>query len=230
MCAIALIALIILFKEARPADAAETRKRARPTPMRDFLRYPHFPLVVVLLLIAQFIDRGLALLVPLHVAHLPGVTAVAATSGFIISVAAVGAATSAAVVARLSQVMPVGRLLLWQLALGGLFTVLLALTGHWIAVLVLRTLGALCLGGALTMAYSLGGMIVPSETRGAAFGWLALGVQIGTAASPLTMGAIAAASLPTAFVLSGVLAWVAAGLLLLGGRGLLRQREAGGTP
>jgi MFS family permease len=198
--------------------------------MRDFLRYPHFPLVVVLLLIAQFIDRGLALLVPLHVAHLPGVTAVAATSGFIVSVAAVGAATSAAVVARLSQVMPVGRLLLWQLALGGLFTVLLALTGHWIAVLVLRTLGALCLGGALTMAYSLGGMIVPSETRGAAFGWLALGVQIGTAASPLTMGAIAAASLPTAFVLSGVLAWVAAGLLLLGGRGLLRHREAGGTP
>ena len=157
-------------------------------------------------------------------------TAVAATSGFIVSVAAVGAAVSAAAVARLSQGIPVGRLLLGQLALGGLFTVSLALTGHWIAVLVLRTLAALCLGGALTMAYSLGGMIVPGETRGAAFGWLALGVQIGTAASPITMGAIAAVSLPTAFVLSGVLAWVAAALLLLFARDLLRRREAGGTP
>ena len=154
--------------------------------MRDFLRYPHFLLVVVLLLIAQFIDRGLALLVPLHVAHLPGVTAVAATSGFIISVAAVGAATSRRPWSRGSlQVMPVGRLLLGQLVLGRVVHhPALASTGHWIAVLVLRTLGALCLGGALTMAYSLGGMIVPGESRGAAFGWLALGVQIGTAASP----------------------------------------------
>jgi DHA1 family multidrug resistance protein-like MFS transporter len=230
MCAIALVALIVLFKEARPADPAEGRARARPTPAREFLRYPHFLLVVGLLLIAQFIDRGLALLVPLHVAHLPGVTAVAATSGFIVSVAAVGAATSAAAMARLSQVMPVGRLLLGQLAIGGLFCVALALSTHWIVVLVLRTIVALCLGGALTMAYSLGGMIVPGETRGAAFGWLALGVQIGTAASPLALGAIAAASLPSAFAVSGILAWVAAALLFFGGRDLTRRREPGTTP
>jgi MFS family permease len=39
-------------------------------------------------------------------------------------------------------------------------------------------------------------MIVAPEARGAAFGWLAMGVQIGTAASPLLTGALAAATLP----------------------------------
>jgi DHA1 family multidrug resistance protein-like MFS transporter len=230
MCALALVALILLFKESRPAGSAQARGGARATSVRELIRSPHFVLVVALLLVAQFIDRGLALLVPLHVAHLPGVTAVAATAGFIVSVAAVGAAGSAAVVARLSQVMPVGRLLLGQLALGGLFCGALALANHWILVLVLRTIVALCLGGALTMAYSLGGMIVPGESRGAAFGWLALGVQIGTAASPLTTGAIAAVSLPGAFLFCGALAWGAAALLLLGARDLLRRRQPGGSP
>jgi len=67
-------------------------------------------------------------------------------------------------------------------------------------------------------------MLVPSETRGAAFGWLAMGVQIGTAASPLAMGAIAAASLPTAFLVTGAFAWLGAALLLFRARGLLNRQ------
>jgi hypothetical protein len=58
----------------------------------------------------------------------------------------------------------------------------------------------------------------PSDTRGAAFGWLALGVQFGTALSPLATGGQAALSLPGAFVFDGALAWVAAALLLFAGR------------
>ena len=91
--------------------------------------------------------------------------------------------------------------------------------------LVLRVVVALCLGGALTLAYTLGGMIVPAETRGAAFGWLALGVQIGTAASPLLNGWLAAGSLPRAYLLNGVLARIAAALLAFGARGLVDRRE-----
>jgi MFS family permease len=158
------------------------------------------------------------------VAHLPDIEAMAATSGLIISVAAVGAATSASVVARLTQGIPVGRLLLTGFLVGGPFCAAMAMAGGWITLLVLRTLVALCLGGALTLAYALGGMTVPSERRGAAFGWLSLGVQAGTAASPLVSGAVAAASLSGAFVLDGVLTWVAAGLLLFGARDLLTRR------
>jgi DHA1 family multidrug resistance protein-like MFS transporter len=224
MCAIALVALIFLFKESRPLEAGEGRARARSTPLRAFLRYPNFLVVIGLLVIAQFIDRGLALLIPLEVAHMPGVDA-AVTSGLIISVAAVGGALSASLGPRLAQGFPVGQMLFVQLVAGGVLCAGMAFAHHWIALLVLRTLVALCFGGALTLAYTLGGMVVPSETRGAAFGWLALGVQIGTAASPLAMGALAAASLPAAFVASGGLALAGAALLAFGARGLMKRQR-----
>jgi DHA1 family multidrug resistance protein-like MFS transporter len=224
MCAIALVALIVLFREAPATPRGDAKKPARSTPLAEFLQVRHFMLVMALLLIAQFIDRGLGLLIPLQVAHLPGIEAIAATSGLIISVAAVGAAGSANLVARLAQGMPVGRLMLWQFVAGSVFCVALAFTHHWVAVLVLRTLVAVSLGGALTLAYSLGGMIVPSETRGAAFGWLALGVQIGTAASPLVTGAIAASSITEAYLVNALLSMMGAALLVFGARDLLGRR------
>jgi MFS family permease len=220
------VALIFLFQEVRDVPPSGQTRAPRSTPLRAFLRYPNFVAVMVLLLIAQFIDRGLALLIPLRVAHMPGVD-VAATSGIIISVAAVGAAASASLAARLSQVIPVGRLLLVQFLVGAPLCAAMALPEGWLALLALRTGVALCFGAALTLAYSLGGMIVPGESRGAAFGWLALGVQLGTAASPLATGVLAATSLSRAFYMDAALAAVAAALLAFGARDLLTRREGG---
>jgi MFS transporter, DHA1 family, multidrug resistance protein len=226
LCAVALVALIGLFHEGRPADGGEARVASRATPLRQFVRYPHFVSVMLILLVAQFIDRGLALLVPLRVAEMPGIE-VAATSGFIVSVAAVGAALSASLAARLGQVVPAGRLLLAEFVIGAPLCAAMALADGWVALLLLRTAVALCLGGALTLAYSLGGRLVPAPSRGAAFGWLALGVQIGTATSPLASGALAAASLSSAFVMDAILACAAAALLVFGARGLLSRTEVG---
>lgn len=225
LCAVSLVALIFLFQETGLPPAGQGRAGQRATPLVEFLRDRHFVVVLGLLLIAQFIDRGLALLIPLQVAHLPGVEAIAATSGLIISVAAVGAALSSSVAARLATVLPVGRLLFFQFLAGGVFCATMALAETPIVLLVLRTLVALCLGGALTLAYSLGGSIVPYETRGAAFGWLALGVQIGTAASPLVTGALAAIDVWRPYLMDAGLAWVAAAVLLLGARELVARRE-----
>ncbi|PYN93189.1 MAG: hypothetical protein DMD91_30695 [Candidatus Rokuibacteriota bacterium] len=225
MCALALVALIVLFKEGRPHESAAARAASRPAPLREFFRYRHFVPVMLLLLIAQFIDRGLALMIPLHVAHLPGLEASAATSGLIISVAAAGAALSSSVAARLATVLPIGRLLFVQFMIGGVLCCALALANTATMLLVLRTLVALFLGGALTLAYTLGGMIVPGETRGAAFGWLAMGVQIGTAASPLLSGALAAVSLANAYLMDAGLAAVATLVLAFGTPELLRRRE-----
>jgi YNFM family putative membrane transporter len=174
----------------------------------------------VLLLVAQFIDRGLALLIPLQVAALPGVQVIAATSGLIISVAAVAATISANAVARLSRDFASSRLLTGALLAGAPLCAAMALVHGWPALLALRALAGLALGGAITLAYTLGASIVPGEQRGAAFGWLALGVQVGTAASPLVTGVIAAASLPGAFLLYGALSLGAAALLAFGMRGL----------
>jgi DHA1 family multidrug resistance protein-like MFS transporter len=225
LCAVSLVALIFLFQEQRAAPAGAATARPRSAPLREFLGQAHFLPVMALLMIAQFIDRGLALIIPLQVAHMAEIAAPAATSGIIISAAAVGATLSASLAARLSAVVPAGQLLFIQLVAGGIFCAAMALAGTWVSLLVLRVLVALCLGGALTLAYALGGMIVAPEVRGAAFGWLAMGVQIGTAASPLLTGALAAVTLRGAYVLDGALAWLGALILLFAARDLLRRRE-----
>ncbi|HKA88901.1 MAG TPA: MFS transporter [Haliangiales bacterium] len=222
MCAVALVALIFLFEEARTIAPGEAQAVARATPLRQFLRVPHFVSVMLLLLIAQFVDRGLSLLIPLQVAHMPGVEA-AATAGLIVSVAAVGATFSASAAARLAQVIPVGQLLLGQLVVGGVFCGLLAVAETRLPLLVLRLVVALCLGGALTLSYTLGGMIVAAETRGAAFGWLAVGVQLASAASPLVNGWVAATSLPRAYLMNAALTWLGAAILVSFARDLTRK-------
>jgi DHA1 family multidrug resistance protein-like MFS transporter len=223
MCAIALVALVFLFQEARTEPPpGQRRGLPRSTPLAEFLRTPHFLTVMALLLVAQFVDRGLSLLIPLQVAHIPGIDA-AATSGLIIAIAAVGATVSASAVARFAQVVPAGQLLLGQLAIGGAFCAMMALAERPVPLLLLRLVVALCLGGTLTLSYTLGGLIVPAATRGAAFGWLALGVQIGTALSPLLNGWVAATSLPRAYLVNAALAWVGAGLLLFVSRDLVTR-------
>ena len=223
MCAIALVGLILLFNEGRPRDAGDTGPaREHSFTLRDVLGLRGFPLVLGLLFIGQFIDRGLSLLVPLKVATLPDVTRIAATSGEIISLAAICATGSALAAGRLAQRWPPERLLLIGLLAGGLPCALMALAPGWQSLMLLRCLTGSFLGGALTLAYSLGGMLVSSERRGAAFGWLALSVQVGTAASPLVSGGLAALSLPGAFLLDGGLAWLGAAVLLAGARRLRR--------
>jgi DHA1 family multidrug resistance protein-like MFS transporter len=224
LCALALVGLIVLFQEVAPAAGAP-RQPASRMPLSDVFKYPNFAVVMALLFVAQFIDRGLALLIPLQVAHLPGIEKIAATSGAIVSIGAIAATTSANVAARLAREVPAARILLIGLLLGGPLCAAMALPRGWVLLLVLRLFTGLCLGAAITLTYSLGAAIVPAEHRGAAFGWLGLGLQIGTAASPLASGAIAAASIPGAFVFDGALAWVAAALLLFAGRGL-RSRPA----
>ncbi|HEX2171767.1 MAG TPA: MFS transporter [Dehalococcoidia bacterium] len=226
LCALALGGLFFLFREGRALGDA--RRKVRRMPIRDIFRFPNFPVLLALLFTAQFIDRGLGLLVPLSVARFPDVdpSRVAVTSGIVISVAAIGAAVSANLVPRLAVRFPLGRLLLAAFIGGGLLCLLAAGVQNWVALLVLRTAIALSLGCAVTLAYSLGGLTIPSEHRGAAFGWLAMGVQIGTTLSPLTTGGIAAASLPGAFFVDGGLAFLAAGLLIFGGRRLLTKGPA----
>jgi DHA1 family multidrug resistance protein-like MFS transporter len=227
LCALALVGLIVLFREVAPAAGAP-RQPASRMPLSDVFKYPNFAVVMALLFVAQFIDRGLALLIPLQVAHLPGIEKIAATSGAIVSIGAIAATASANVAARLAREVPAARILLIGMLLGGPLCAAMALPRGWVLLLVLRLFTGLCLGAAITLTYSLGAAIVPAEHRGAAFGWLGLGLQIGTAASPLASGAIAAASIPGAFVFDGALAWVAAALLLFAGRGL-RSRPARGA-
>ena len=225
LCAVSLLVLVVLFREVEPGTRATGGQSVPRLPLRDVFRYPHFPVVIVMLMVAQFLDRGLALLIPLEVARLVELDRIALVSGVIISVAAVAATLSANLVARLSRDVPAAQMLLLGLLVGGPLCAAMALAGHWLTLLVLRALVGFCLGSALTLAYSLGALIVPGDNRGAAFGWLALGVQGGTALSPLVTGGLAALSLPGTFVFDGALSVTAAALLAFGARGLRSRRN-----
>ena len=97
MCALALVGLLVLFTENRaPGDAGPAAATSDTGfTLRQVWTSRGFPLVLVLLFVAQFIDRGLSLLVPLKVGTLLDVTRIAATSGEIISLAAICATGSA---------------------------------------------------------------------------------------------------------------------------------------
>jgi MFS family permease len=214
LCALALLGLILLFDEVEGGAPGTPRPPAARMPFRSVFEYPHFAAIMALLFIAQFLDRGLALLIPLQVAHMPDLERIAATSGAIISIGAIAATASANGAARLAREIPAARLLLIGLVAGGPLCAAMAFARGWVTLLVLRALAGLCLGAAITLTYSLGAAVVPAENRGAAFGWLGLGLQIGTAASPLVSGAIAAISIPGAFIFEGALAWIAAAVLV----------------
>jgi MFS transporter, DHA1 family, multidrug resistance protein len=214
LCALALLGLILLFDEVEGGAPGAARQPAARMPLRSVFEYPHFAAIMALLFIAQFLDRGLALLIPLQVAHMPDLERIAATSGAIISIGAIAATASANGAARLAREIPAARLLLIGLVAGGPLCAAMAFARGWVTLLVLRALAGLCLGAAITLTYSLGAAVVPAENRGAAFGWLGLGLQIGTAASPLVSGAIAAISIPGAFIFEGALAWIAAAVLV----------------
>src|SRR5262245_37920149 len=119
LCAVALLGLIVLFEEVEPGAPGDPRRSGPRLPLRHVFQFPHFPMVVALLFIAQFLDRGLALLIPLQVAHMPGVEKIAATAGTIVSIGAIAATTSANLAARLSREIPTARLLLIGLLVGG---------------------------------------------------------------------------------------------------------------
>ena len=182
-----------------------------------------------LLLIAQFLDRGLGLLIPLHVAHMPGIEADRRDLRASSSRSPPSPPRSPRTSSRgCRAACPSG-----ACSLIGLLPAARS-APPWRS----ARAGVRCSSCArspasarrrLTLAYSLGAASCPRHDRGAAFGWLALGVQVGTAASPLVTGALAAVSLPGAFVLSGVMAWVAAALLFFGARGLLSRRADAST-
>jgi DHA1 family multidrug resistance protein-like MFS transporter len=130
MCALSLVGLLVLFTETRPAaEPSPAGPAAAPEAgftLRQVWTTRGFPLVLLLLFAGQFIDRGLSLLIPLKVAVLPDVSRIAATSGEIISLAAVCATGSALLAGRLAQRWPAERLLLIGLLAGGVPCALMA--------------------------------------------------------------------------------------------------------
>ena len=197
---------------------------------RSILRTPYFVPLFLVLFVGTFVDRSMQPLIPLFIAELGSLSgAVASTTGFIVVAGAVAAAVSANAAGRLVQRFTHAQLLFVALTLGGIGCALMAASQTPLQFGLLRVEVGLFAGGVLTLAYGLGGSLIPIDRRASAFGILASGAMIGNASSQLIGGLMASISLRGAFLVNaGIFALGA--LIVLFGMGLKRRPTPAAEP
>ncbi|MBI5878624.1 MAG: MFS transporter [Chloroflexi bacterium] len=199
--------LTAVFRETPDMKRDRETRRQAPPPMslRAVARSPEFLALALVLFFVQAVDNSFAPILPLFVAMLEGSAERAASlSGMIISVAAVAMAIASTGLGRLTERLPARRLLLVTLVLGTLLCIPLALSGSTTEFFIWRVLLGLCAGGTMTLAFSLGGSVIPPEIRGAGFGLLTSATLMGSAVSPIVFGALGGYNLRYAFGLDAI--------------------------
>ena len=213
LCALPLALVARYYVEGpRQTHEAETA----PPSFRAILRTSQVPSLLVVLFLVNFIGRSLTPILPAYLKGL-GVspTRLASATGVLISAYSVAAVVSATVLGRASRRGRPRALLIASLV-GGAVTVLpMAFAPSYAAVLALAILLGLASGGSLTLCYTLGGLMVPQDSRTTAFGFFAGAALLGGAVSPSVAGLLAHWDLKGIFYLDAALyVALAAGLSL----------------
>jgi MFS transporter, DHA1 family, multidrug resistance protein len=211
LCAIAL-GLLLRYYEV-PPSFDEDPQRARNRGGVALL--PLLPVLVVLFVV-NFVSRSFTPVLPLQVERL-GVDPVRVplATGLLISCYSIAAAISAAGLGRLARTHAPRRLLLGSLVTAALLFAPIAWAPSFGILLVLAGALGLSFGGALTLGYTLGDGVAPSDRRGAAFGWFTGVALFGGAVSPLVAGTLVRWDLRGIYYVDMVLfAALAAGIAL----------------
>ncbi len=218
-CLLALTLLVAFYAEQpRFERPAKTVHKAH---LGEILRAPRVVPMLIILFIVNFIGRSFVPILAPHLMSL-GVPAhrVSIATGALISLYSVAAAGSAILLGRATKRYAPRRLLLGSLA-GGAFTVLpMALATSAVQIFALACLLGLVSGGALTLSYTIGGLLIPSERRTSAFGVFSGVALLGGAVAPAVAGALAHFDLKAIYVVNTVLfAGLALGIQLWRSRG-----------
>src|SRR6185295_850580 len=102
---------------------------------------------------------------------------------------------------------------------GALFSLLLSMTTSWPQVLLVRLVLGLLAGGTLSLGYTFGARLAPSERSGLTLGLLASAAQLGGATAPLLGGALGSVGLRVVFLVNATAYLGAAVLVLVAARG-----------
>ena len=234
----ALLLMVFGFEEDKAA-VVQARAARKTASVWTMLRAPAFIAVMIALLMTQGIDNSFAPVLPLFVTMLEGTDSAAATlTGTIISAAAIAETLSATVAGRIATRIHPSTILLFTLGGGIIVCIPMALAATTTQFLFFRVLLALLAGGSLTLAYTVGGRLIPVELRGSGFGLLTSAALIGSAASPLVFGALAGFNLRAVFgtdavIYLAIFLWVLLALRRFGAADLAPDpagAPAGATP
>jgi MFS transporter, DHA1 family, multidrug resistance protein len=190
-----------------PAAAVSTAARSS-LPFREILGLPFFAHLLPQLFLVNLVDRSLFLVVPLFVTGLAqGRSGAEAVTGIVVSAGALASALSAFVLGRkASRAAPIS-LLLYSLAGSTLTLVPMAFCRTIGPFAVLRVLLGLSVGGAMTLAYTMGGHVLPPRARVTGYSLLSSTAMLGGALGPILCGVLASID-PRAPILAGGLVYL----------------------
>jgi MFS transporter, DHA1 family, multidrug resistance protein len=221
LTAIALGLVLRYYVEPPPAAAP---RGGAPAGFFDVVRRPAVLGLLVILFLVTFIGRSFTPILPLHLAQLGAPPErLASATGLLISVYAVAAALSAAALGRAARTRSPERLLVASLLGGALCVLPMAIVPSFLWFLALAVLLGLASGGSLTLCYTIGGLLVPGETRAAAFGFFSAAALFGGAISPSVAGLLARWDLRGIYYLDTALYLLLVLALLAGARKALQS-------
>jgi DHA1 family multidrug resistance protein-like MFS transporter len=189
LCAVALVLVATRYEERREACAEPSRGGGS---FRDLLAVAGVLPLIATLFFVNFVGRSLTPILPLLLQELGIAEArLAFSTGALISLYAVAAAASAALLGRATRRRSPLGLLALSLVGGAAATLPMAFVGSYAGFLALAALLGLVSGGTLTLCYTIGGLLVPGERRATAFGFFAGAALFGGAVAPSVAGLLA---------------------------------------
>jgi DHA1 family multidrug resistance protein-like MFS transporter len=225
LCGVALWLVARYYQESMPEAPAV----AAPASGAPLLRRRDVLALLVVLFLVNFVGRSFTPILPLHLQRLAVPAAsLALATGLLISAYSVAAAVSSTVLGRATRRFPPRALLAASLAAGAATVLPMALISSFTVFLALALLLGLASGGALTICYTIGGLMVPSAQRATAFGFFSGAALFGGAISPTVAGLLAHWNLRGIYYLDAVLfVLLTAGLLAVGMAGATAPSRAG---
>lgn len=224
-CAVSL-ALLLAFYDEGPRPTTEGKPEERP-PFLAIFRLPHVAGLLLILFLVNFVGRSFTPILPLHLQSLGIPPArLAFSTGALISCYSVAAAISASMLGRASRKWPPRGLLVGSLFAGALVVWPMGRVDSFQAVLALAILLGLASGGALTLCYTIGGLVVGGAQRTTAFGFFSSAALFGGAVSPSVAGLLVRWDLKAIYAVdAAIFALLAVGLWLAAPRAVARSAE-----
>jgi DHA1 family multidrug resistance protein-like MFS transporter len=213
VCAVAFLLVAFYYVEGSPA---ERKTSSTDASLGSLLAVRRFGLILAVLFLVNFIGRSFTPILPLYLKGL-GLPEgrIASATGVLISAYSVAAALSASLLGRASGRREPGFLLVLSLVGGALLVLPMAFVSSYGAFMALAILLGLVSGGALTLCYTIGGLLVPGDRRATAFGFFSGAALFGGALSPTIAGLLAHWDVRGIFYLDAALYVVlVAGLML----------------
>jgi DHA1 family multidrug resistance protein-like MFS transporter len=229
LCAIA-VGLVARYYRDAPLSAPAGIGPPTGSAFFSLLQLPGVPALLFVLFLVSFVGRSFTPILPLHLERL-GVpaTRLASATGALIAVYSVAAAVSATLLGRATRRLSPRQLLLASLTGGALAVLPMVGVPSFRGFLALAVLLGLASGGALTLCYTIGGLMVPGEAKATAFGFFSGAALFGGAISPSVAGLLAHWNLLGIYWVDSAL-FAALALGLLGGLGRIGAPSTSAVP